>query len=131
MFLATGTESAAYLFKVRSLASQRLRTRGVSLKISTNGLNDQQSNHHQYKLKQTLLVAGAYKSINGILNQNWPEWRKEAKKNGESDQEKKAVLIGFDIGEKPSECLPIKYFPTFHGLFLHAAKLPLITEDTA
>jgi hypothetical protein len=28
MFLATGTESAAYLFKVRSLASQRLRTRG-------------------------------------------------------------------------------------------------------
>jgi hypothetical protein len=26
MFMPTGTESAAYLFKVRSLASQRLRT---------------------------------------------------------------------------------------------------------
>ena len=29
--MPTGTESAAYLFKVRSLASQRLRTRGVIL----------------------------------------------------------------------------------------------------
>jgi hypothetical protein len=37
--IPTGTESAAYLFKVRSLASQRLRTREGFSKRNLSGKN--------------------------------------------------------------------------------------------